>query len=327
MKFLKKRSTAIVILVVAIVIGLVLGQLKADRAPDVPDSGYAALDTSLSTAAYETWVGDFANALSPGEEESICLYNANWDYRYGSIIVVEIPDDTPAQGLVDYTYDRAYEFGLSSVDAYLAIVPHEMDAYLAVGDEYPLSDSQITAYMNQYLYEDVEAGKVGSGILALFSALNDYYVDNFGLGNAEPASDGDIIITVVFLLIVLIVILNAIDKSRYNAYRTRYYGVVNPPYVFRPILFWHGPSYGWYRRNWRRPPPPPPPGGNHRPPNGGFGGFGGFGGSSGFSSGSRGGGFSSSRGSSFGGSRGGGFGGSRGGGFGGSRGGGFGGRR
>ena len=326
MKFLKKRSTAIVILVVAIVIGLVVGQLKAPLTPDVPDTGHAALDTSLSTAAYEMWVGDFANALSPSEEESICLYNANWDYRYGSIIVVEILEDAPSQGLVDYTYDRAYEFELGSADAYLAIVPDEAEAYLAVGDDYPLSDSQITAYMNQYLYEDVDSGKVGSGILTLFSAFNDYYVNNFGLGNAEySSSDGDIIITVVFLLIVLIIILNAIDKARYNTYRTRYYGVVNPPYVFRPILFWHGPSYGWYRRNWRRPPPPPPPGGNRRPPNGGFGGFGG---SSGFSSGSRGGGFSSSRGSSFGGSRGGGFGGSRGGGFsGGSRGGGFGGRR
>ncbi len=337
MKFLKKRSTAIVILVVIIVAALIFGQLKANRAPDVPSVGNAALDTSMSTAAYEMWVGDFANALSSGQEESICLYNANWDYRYGSIIVVEILEDTPAQGLVDYTYDRAYEFELGSVDAYLAIVPDEMDAYLAVGDEYPLSDSQITAYMNQYLYEDVKSGKVGDGILTLFSALNEYYVDNFGLGNAgQSSSDGDIIITVLFLLIVLIIILNAIDKARYNTYRTRYYGVVNPPYVFRPILFWHGPSYGWYRRNWRQPPPPPPPGGNRRPPNGGFGGFGGSGG---FSSGSRGGGFSSSSrggsgfggsrsGGSFGGSRGGSFGGSRGGGFsGGSRGGGFGGRR
>lgn len=50
-----------------------------------------------------------------------------------------------------------------------------------------------------------------------------------------------------------------IDSARYTAYRQRYYGVVNPPYVFRPILFWHGPSYGWYRRRWRQPPPPPPP--------------------------------------------------------------------
>ena len=167
---------------------------------------------------------------------------------------------------------------------------------------------------------------------ALFSALDQVYVNTYGTsagGDSHYYYSGSLdavitVVTVVIFLAVLLAVLTAIDTARYNAYRQTYYGVATPPFVFRPILFWHGPGYGWYRRHWHQPPPPPPrgPRGPTPPRGGGFGG--------GFSS-HRGGGFSSSRGSgfggSFGGSRGGGFGGSRGGGFGGGRGGSFGGRR
>ena len=331
MKFLKKTGVAWVITIVLIIAAIGIGAGRGGSAP--APSAPTGLDTSLSTGAYEQWVGDPNYVLSDREYEQICLYNANWDYRYGSIIVVEILEDIPGTGLENYTYFQAMSFELGAYDGYLAIVPDEMEAYLAVGDSYPLSDSQITVYMNQYLYDHVKSGNVGEGVLSLFSALNDHYVENYGTGSTYYVDDSGAIFAIIFLIVFLLVILSAIDQARYNAYRTRYFGVVNPPVVFRPILFWHGPGYGWYRRRWHSPPPPPPRG--PRGP-GGFGGPGpgGFGGNSrpggGFGSSSRGGGFSSgSRGGGFGGSRGGGFGGgSRGGGFsGGSRGGGFGGRR
>ena len=99
-------------------------------------------------------------------------------------------------------------------------------------------------------------------------------------------------------------VLGVIDRARYNTYRARYFHMAAPPVMFRPILFWHGPSSLWYRRQWHQPPPPPPP----RPPRGPGGRPGGGGGFHGFSG---------PRGGSSGGPRGGGFsGGSRGGGFG-----------
>ena len=338
MKFFKKRGVAWAVTIILILAAIGIGLGRGDtQTANVSSS----LDTSLSTGAYEQWVGDFAGVLSDKEIEQICLYNANWDYRYGSIIVVETLESTPAQGLENYVYEMANEFELGAYDAYLAIVPNATEAYLAVGDSYPLTGSQITVYMNQYLYDPVVSGNVGGGVLALFSALNDYYVDNYGTGSTYYANDGGAIFAIIFMIVFVLIVLSAIDQARYNTYRARYYGVVNPPIVFRPILFWHRPGSYWYRRHWHRPPPPPPrgprgpggPGGFGGPGPGGFSGSsrpgGGFGSSSrpggGFSSGSRGGGFS---GGSFGGSRGGGFGGSRGGGFsGGSRGGGFGGRR
>ena len=92
MKFFKKRGVAwaITIILILAAIGIGLGQGDSQTS----DISTSSLDTSLSTGAYEQWVGDFAGVLSDKEIEQICLYNANWDYRYGSIIVVEILDET-----------------------------------------------------------------------------------------------------------------------------------------------------------------------------------------------------------------------------------------
>lgn len=358
MKIFQKTWVAWLVTAAMIACAVGIGLSKGSGSSAPAPSG---LDTSLSTGAYEQWIGDFAGVLTDEQEKQICLYNANWDQRYGSIIVVETLADTPNVSLEEYTYNRAEEFELGAYDGYLTINPQNGDAYFAVGMDYPLSDSQVGVYLSQYLYDSVASGEYGKGVLTLFSALNQYYLDNYGDGSATVARPqsgvGSSIMGWVMLLVILLVIATIVDNLRYATYRQRYYGVLNPPVVFRPILFWHGPGSSWYRRRWRQPPPggPKGPGGpggfgggsggfgsgprpggsssrpggsSSRPSSGGFrgGGFssGGFGGFRGGSSGGfRGGGFS---GGGFGGSRGGGgfSGGGRGGGFGGSRGGGFG---
>lgn len=338
MKMLQKRSVAIVLTLVMIAAGIGLGQWRANRDPEPvqpPTTGQAALDTTLSTAAYENWLWDEAGVFSAGEKEKICLYNANWDKRYTSLLAVAAVNSVEGD-LSSYAYDLGNEIGLGQGDALLVLDIGGQDAYLATGDDFAqqmLSDTEATTYLNLYLYEDFMQGHYGTGVLTFMSALNDRYVAVFGGERVIATYSGGVmetLIGIIVLLAIILMIASIIDSLRYNSYRQRYYGVPNPPYAFRPVLFWHGPSYGWYRRRWHQPPPPPRgprgPGGPGRP-----GGPGGPGRPGGFSGGSRGGGFGgSARGGGFsGGSRGGGFGGgSRGGGFsGGSRGGGFGGRR
>lgn len=341
MKILQKKTVAILLTIVMIAAGIGIGQIRANSAPEVPTSGVTALDTSLSTAAYETWLWDEAGVLSSGEENKICLYNANWDRRYTSLIAVAAVKSVSGD-IAEYAFALGNDIGLGEGDALLLLDIGGKDAYLATGDDFAnrmLNDTQVTTYLDQYLYEDFMAGNYGKGVVTLFEAINERYVEVFGSESVGGVSDGAAtVVGMIFFVIILLVIATMLDTMRYNSYRRMYYGMANPPYVFRPILFWHGPSYGWYRRRWTRPAPPPPRG--PRGP-GGFGGTGGFTNNNrggGFGGSSRGGGFSggfggSSRGSGFGGSRGGGFGGSRGGGFGGggfsggSRGGGFGGRR
>lgn len=319
----------------------------------VPEA-MAGLDESLSTDQFADYIWDEANVLSAKDEERICLFNANWAKRYDSIIAVAAVRSVSGD-IDDYARDLGEEIELGSAGGILVIDTSARDAFLAVGPDYPLTDEQVTSYMDNSLYRYVQDGDYGNGILVLFGDLNQFYVDNYGLGYLDNSSSlapgesygGERISGIAMLAVILVgifLVICAIDRLRYNAYRARYFNVAAPPVMFRPILFWHGPSSMWYRRQWHQPPPPPPrpsrgSGGSGGRPGGGssFSGFSGpRGGSShsgGFSSGPRGGGFSGgSRGGGFsGGSRGGGFGGgSRGGGFsggsfGGSRGGGFGG--
>lgn len=348
MKFFQKTWVAWLLTAVMIAAAIGIGLTKGgqpERTPEPLPSGSAALDESLSTKQFADYIWDEADVLSDKNEEGICLYNANWNQRYGSIIAVAAV--TSVDGDIDeYAYDLGEEIELASADGILVIDVSAKDAYLAVGPDYPMTDSEITSFMNSGLYDYVQSGKTGEGIINLFGKINSFYVNNYGLGYLDNSgsyspgySDDDDtavgIILLVFILIAIVVVINAIDRSRYNTYRQRYYGVVNPPVMFRPIFFWHAPGSWWYRRHWRQPPPPPPPrpprgpGGPGSRPGGGGSSFTGFSGprggsSGGFSSGPRGGGFSGgSRGGGFGGSpRGGGF---SGGSFGGSRGGGFGG--
>lgn len=330
------------VLVIAIVAAVILGQIrKPGQALPVPEPGKNYALDDLATAKYEDWIWDEANVLSGKTEEQICLYNANWDNRYGSLVALAAVKNVTGD-IGDYAYDLAEEIGLGGGDALLVLDIGGKNAYMAVGQDFDVlpTDSMVTSYMDQYLYRDFMAGEYEEGVLELYGAIHVRYVDAHETqGESGPSFNSGIamawIVWLIIFLVILYAVLSAIDRSRYNAYRARYYGVANPPVVFRPIFFWHGPRYGWYTRHWHRPPPPPPPrgprppmgggprpggGGSRRPRSGGgfSGSFGGTRSGGGFSGGSfRGGGFS---GGSFGGSRGGGFGG-------GSRGGGFGGRR
>lgn len=338
MKLFQKAWFAWLLTAVMIAAAVAIGLAKppAVTPPAASPSGSAALDESLSVKDYLDYTLDETGELSSKQEGQISLYNANWARRYDSIIAVAVKESVPGS-IDDYAYDLGMDIGLSASDAILVIDASAKDAYLAASPDYPLTDGQISTYVNSALKPYVERGKYGDGILNLFLELNQFYVNSYGLGYQDNggtyASGGDTAagaVMLVLILIAIVAVVNAIDQSRYNTYRQRYYGVVNPPVMFRPIFFWHGPGTSWYRRHWRRPPPPPPP----RPPRGpgGPGGFGGGGGFNGFS-GPRGGGFSGSgpsRGGGFTGGRGGGFSSGRGGGFSGggiSRGGGFSGGR
>ena len=357
MKFFQKRSVAVVLTLLIILASIGLGQVRrpvqSSPAPEPADS--SALDTSLNTSGYTDWLWDEAGVLSDATEETLCLYNANWDARYGMIMAVAAVSDTDGMAIDTYTYQLGNDIGLGSQDLLLVMDVGGQDAFLIPGDSVTsaLSDSVITQYMDQY-YDAFMARDYDTFALGVFSSFQTFFASHLNAAQSTPAPgyaegyarDVSWVVQIFFLILLILIVFSIIDSTRYTAYRRRYYGKGVPPVVFRPLLFWHGPGYGWYRRRWRQPPPPPGrgprpprgPGGGPTPPRGG--GFssgprgGGFSSGSrggGFSSGSRGGGFcSGSRGGCFGGgSSGGGFSsGSRGGGFGGgSRGGGFGGRR
>ena len=145
---------------------------------------------------------------------------------------------------------------LGQGDALLVLDIGGRNAYLATGNDFSdvlLNETQVTTYLDLYLYEPFMDGDYGKGVLTFMSALNERYVDEFGGAEVSVGSDngGDTLIGIIVLLLILVAIASVLDSIRYNSYRQRYYGVPNPPFVFRPFLFWHGPGYGWYRRRWQ----------------------------------------------------------------------------
>lgn len=295
MSVLKKRWVAVLITLAVIALAVGIGRL---RAPDAAAQGVdTGLDTSLSTQDYENYLLDEAGVLSPSTEQSLALYNANWDRRYGSLVAVVTVQDTGGRDMEDYAYDLANEASLTSQDAVLLICVGDADAYLLPGQYFltSLSSSDITKLIDRDLFGT--PGDYDQGTLALFSSLNSEFTAQLGTGGSSSSYSysygtgsifpSTLVTLVVLAVVVLLIILSAIDSARYNAYHRQYYGMGTPPVVFRPILFWHGPGFGWYRRRWNRPPPPPPPPGGPRPPRGGGFGGSGFGGFSGRTGGSR----------------------------------------
>ena len=347
MKFWKKQWVAVLAALMMVAIAIGVGQLRRPQGPLASGEEWA-LDTGLDTGYLAQYLSDGAEVFSSGQEEQLRLYNANWDARYNSIVALVTVEDGE-RSVADLAYDWAMEFALSANDAILVLdTAGNGDYYFMTGDEFytMMPDDVVSRYLDQYLEPDFAAGDYGAGVLSLFSAINERFYDFFGLGNEEaggyesgyaPSGSSLLRETALSLLyflipvvVIVLIVATIADQYRYNDYHRRYYGIPNPP-VFRPILFWHGPRWGWYRRRWNAPPPPPwPPrggpraggfgGGPSRPsgggrPGGSFGGRpsrpgGGFGGGAGRSSG-RGGGFGGGHG---GGRSGGGFGGGRGGG-------------
>ena len=295
MKLFQKTSVAVALTVVMIAAAIGIGQVRGSSAPAVPQA--AGLDKSLSTSSYATWISDEAEVLSEQEEQQICLYNANWVARYDSLIAVATVREVSGD-IADYAYALGEQIQLGAADGILVVDTGTNNCYLAVGPDYPMTDEQVTSHLDRYLYENAMAGQFGTGVLSLFDGINQFYVEN----------------TVWAIWRRVRTPMAAGAPARRScpwwccwsfwwsspAWWTACgipptgsgtMGVPNPPYLFRPILFWHGPAYGWYRRRWRRPPPPPP-----RPPRGpgGFGGSGGgFNGFQGPRGGSGSGGFSS----------------------------------
>ena len=266
MKIFKNKAVAILIMVAAIVLSSLYG-LSKRPAVEVPEGG-AALDASLSTAAFEQYIVDQAGVLSAKTEKSLSLYNANWDRMAGSIMAVVTVKNTSG-GAEDAAWDWADQLQLGVNDAILLLDVGSGDYSVAAsGTFYDRLDAQSVSFVDACLLEYVQRADYDSGTLNLFGQVHLL----FGAGHTDQTggvfSIVGAIIPIIILLIVLIVLFNIIDGIRYRSWYSRYGGMGVPPVVYRPILWWHRPGTSWYRR--RRTPPPPPrgPGSGPRPPMG-----------------------------------------------------------
>ena len=393
MKVFHNRAVAAVLMVLAIAASVAIGQAKK---PDL------SVEPSTKVVGSYTYTYDEAGVLSDKTMEHIDAMNASLFAQTGAQIMVKTVNSTNGQDILEYAIDLGNQYGVGDAERNNGVVMVlaldnisasglQGDYGVVVGDGLTDYGNTFSSLQYQYLEDDFAAGNYDAGVKKTVDAFFDWFADYYNVSIREnyiPAvsrnystasgyhtettgyverSAGSIAGSFITLILVLFVIWMILDAMRWSRYRRRYLqpGMGIPTVWYRPV-FW---GHSWYRpRPPRRPPPPrgggrgpggprPPMGGGPRPPMGGgrpnpprggsrpapprgggsfggsrgsFGGGGSFGGSGRPSGGSRG---SFGGGGSFGGSRGGSFGGSRGsfgggGSFGGSRGGGsFGGSR
>lgn len=155
MKFLQKTWVAWLLTAVMIVAAIGIGQVRGGRRePEPLPSGSTALDESLSTAGYDKWIWDDADILSASTEKQINLYNANWDYRYNSVVAIVTTDST--SDLEEFAWDQGIDLGLGEGDAILAISARDEDWFVAPGDDFS------TILTNRVVsdLEDILSGKL-----------------------------------------------------------------------------------------------------------------------------------------------------------------------
>ena len=380
MKVFQNRAVAAVVMVLAIAASVAIGQVKK---PDL------SVEPATKEVGSYTYVYDEAGVLSDKTMEHIDAMNASLFAQTGAQIMVKTVDSTGGQDILDYAIDLGNQYGVGDAERNNGVVMVlaldnisasglQGDYGVVVGDGLTDYGNAFSSMQYQYLEDDFAAGNYDAGVKKTADAFFDWFADYYSVSIREnyiPAtsrnystasgyhtettgyverSTGSILGGFVTLMLVLLVIWMILDAMRWSRYRRRYLqpGMGIPTVWYRPV-FW---GHNWYRpRPPRRPSPPrgggrgprPPMGGGPTPPRGGgfgggrptpprgggsrpapprggsfggsrgsFGGGGSFGGSGRPSGGSRGG---FGGGGSFGGSRGGSFGGSRGGGFSGGR--------
>ena len=326
---LQNKKFAVAILIAAILVSSFIGISKKPQV-EAPE-GSVALDESLSTAAFSQYIIDDAGILSDKTEESLALYNANWDKRLGAIMAVVTLDK--ADDAEEAAWDWAERLELGEDDAIVLIAEKTKDyKVVASGGFYDFFDELSPGFVDSCMYEGVQSGDYDFAMIALFTYVHGELCNAGYYSNGQSGDNGSAVVGIIVVLLLCFFLFMMIDRMRYRRYRRRVNrGVV----IVRPYypIFWGRPRY-------RRPPPPPRPphnpgprppmGGGSRPSGGAFRSkptqhSGGSFRSGSFGGGSRGGSFGGHSGS-FGGGRGGGFGGHSGS-FGGGRGGGFGGGR
>ena len=254
MKFFQKRAVAAVVLILAIVAGVVIGQAKK------PDTGGQA---STAIVGSYTYVYDYAGVLTDETMEHIDAMNASLFAQTGAQILVSVVNSTGGADIMDYASDLGNSYGVGSAERNNGVVMLLAldnisqsglmgDYCVVVGTGLESHADDFMSLQSYYLENDFAAGEYDAGVKATFDAFIAWFADFYGVairegyipavretyssgsgyyytethGYVAPAF-GSLVSGVVVLLVVLLVLWVILDGMRYSRYRTAH-GAVLP---------------------------------------------------------------------------------------------------
>ena len=239
------------------------------------------------------YVGDYADVLSDRLEQDIVERNQTlFDNTGAQIVVVSVRfmDGLDAES---YAYECFNQWGVGSDERdnglllVFATRDHDDNGYkrcwVAVGTglENALSEATLNRWLEDYFYDDFDAGNYDAAVEKFFNAayswMESYYAGTEGssAGGVAPYAQesgggvagvlGGLVVFTVFLFVavVMLIAIGSVLRRGFGHYYHPWYGYYRP----FPLFFWRRRRYG--------PPPPPhiPPG---QPPGGGSQTSGGF---------------------------------------------------
>uniref|UniRef100_UPI003FF0A1E3 TPM domain-containing protein n=2 Tax=Oscillospiraceae TaxID=216572 RepID=UPI003FF0A1E3 len=263
MKFFQKRAVAAVVLILAIVAGVVIGQAKK------PDTGGQA---STAIVGSYTYVYDYAGVLTDETMEHIDAMNASLFAQTGAQILVSVVNSTGGADIMDYASDLGNSYGVGSAERNNGVVMLLAldnisqsglmgDYCVVVGTGLESHADDFMSLQSYYLENDFAAGEYDAGVKATFDAFIAWFADFYGVtiregyipavretyssgsgyyytethGYVAPAL-GSLVSGVVVLLVVLLVLWVILDGMRYSRYRRRYLrpGMGRPTVLYYP---------------------------------------------------------------------------------------------
>ena len=287
---MKQKRLAVWLLLLALLVGLLPAALAS---------------TDIVQPTQQLYVADYAGVLSQDTEDWIVTQSTQLKSLCGGEIAVVTIDFLNDLNAEEYCYELINQWGVGDSErnngTVLLLVPGEGKGWITRGNglEDYLTDARLDTILNNYLWDDFDAGNYDSAVVNTVNAVLDWYESYYGISldssgtsarsgyiavSPQPEEPemtlGSLVGRFFWLIVFVVLVLWLIGSNRRSGRRYR---------TGSPLgWLWLGNLLGRSYRGGRRGPND----WNHRGPGGfGGGGFGGFGGSGGgFSGGNFGGG-------------------------------------
>jgi len=267
-KFIQKQSTAIAVLVLAVLLSSWWG---------ISHKPAELNNASTSVVGSYTYTLDEADVISAETEVYIDAMNESLFAQTGAQILVATVNSTGSQDIGDYAIDLGNQYQVGDKDLNNGLVMllalenissgGLIGDYWAVGgDGLSIYDAEIGNIIYDYMERDFAAGDYDAGVRKTFDIYIAFFEDLYGVSVEEgyiPAvrenfsagdgyytqttgyveqSAGELLVGVIFLLVVLFVVWIIADGFRYRSYRRRYLqpGMGIPTVTYYPV-FWGRP--------------------------------------------------------------------------------------
>ena len=247
MKFFKKTSVAILLTALLVALCCVWGYSRAYEAshsdPDSVVQSQRAGESGLNY--FLNWIDDGAGLFSMETTDTLARNNLDLNNTYGCLLALKTVNYLNGQDIASYSKDLFQQVDLGRKDMLLVIESSSQAWYLVYGGglrTYAENNDALAALLKDNLDTDFFQGESDAGILSLFDDLEHWCAETLPVlddtpepGNPFLQNDnkvqilslGDVLLGILFTLLVniwwiilLLVVLNLIDRHRFREYIT-----------------------------------------------------------------------------------------------------------